>query len=75
MLTADHGNAEVMFDEKANQSDTFHTKNPVPFLLAGEKFKNKKLTDGQVLGNIAPTILSMLEIEKPEAMERKSLIV
>ncbi|MDR3559299.1 MAG: alkaline phosphatase family protein, partial [Candidatus Pacebacteria bacterium] len=75
IITADHGNAEVMFDETANQSDTFHTKNPVPFLLAGEKFKNKKLFPGGVLGNIAPTILEILEIEKPGAMDRNSLIV
>jgi 2,3-bisphosphoglycerate-independent phosphoglycerate mutase len=74
IITADHGNAEDMFDVKANQPNTFHTKNPVPLLLAGERFKNKKLSSGGVLGDIAPTILSMLEIEKPGAMERESLL-
>ena len=74
IITADHGNAEDMFDEKANQPNTFHTKNPVPFLLAGERFKNKKLSAGGILGNIAPTILEILEAEKPEAMERESLL-
>lgn len=73
IITADHGNAEDMFDEKANQPNTFHTKNPVPFLLAGERFKHKKLAAG-ILGDIAPTILEILEIEKPRAMERKSLL-
>ncbi|HPN96592.1 MAG TPA: 2,3-bisphosphoglycerate-independent phosphoglycerate mutase [Candidatus Moranbacteria bacterium] len=74
IVTADHGNAEDMYDIKAKQSNTFHTKNPVPFLLIGEKFKGKKLSDGGVLGNIAPTILDMFSIEKPKVMKKKSLL-
>lgn len=72
IITADHGNAEVMFDEKSKQANTFHTKNPVPFLVVGDKFKKSKLKTG-VLGNIAPTILEMLEIEKPPAMKEEAL--
>ncbi|HRY82893.1 MAG TPA: 2,3-bisphosphoglycerate-independent phosphoglycerate mutase [Candidatus Moranbacteria bacterium] len=74
IITADHGNAEKMFDEKANQPYTFHTKNPVPFLLIGEKFKNAKLKGDGILGNIAPTILDILNIEKPKVMEKESLL-
>jgi len=74
-VTADHGNAEKMFDEKNNQPYTFHTKNPVPFLVVGEKFKNRKLKSGGVLGNIAPTILEVMEIEKPYLMDKESLLI
>lgn len=74
LITADHGNAEAMFDEKANQPNTFHTKNPVPLILISEKFKKSKFKSGGVLGNIAPTILDMLEIEKPKLMNEESLI-
>ena len=74
ILTADHGNAEVMYDFKVNQPNTFHTKNPVPFLLASEKFKGKKLANGGVLGNIAPTVLEILEIDKPKVMKEESLL-
>ena len=74
LITADHGNAEVMFDEASNQANTFHTKNPVPFLLVGDVFKKKKLASGGVLGNIAPTILEMLAIEKPVVMKKDSLL-
>ena len=74
IITADHGNAEKMFDEKANQAYTYHTKNPVPFLVVSEKFKNIKLKDGGILGNIAPTILDIMNIEKPKVMEKNSLI-
>ncbi|MFZ2192977.1 MAG: 2,3-bisphosphoglycerate-independent phosphoglycerate mutase [Candidatus Moraniibacteriota bacterium] len=74
IITADHGNAEKMFDEKENQAYTFHTKNPVPFLLISDKFKKLKLQNNEVLGNIAPTILEILEIEKPQIMDRESLL-
>jgi 2,3-bisphosphoglycerate-independent phosphoglycerate mutase len=74
MITADHGNADDMVDFDTNQPNTFHTKNPVPFILIGEKFKNKKLFDGGVLGNVAPTVLDILGVEKPLAMKKKSLL-
>jgi 2,3-bisphosphoglycerate-independent phosphoglycerate mutase len=73
IITADHGNAEDMYDEDIGQPNTFHTKNPVPFILIGDKFKGIKLKNNGILGNIAPTILEILEIEKPKAMEKGSL--
>jgi 2,3-bisphosphoglycerate-independent phosphoglycerate mutase len=74
MITADHGNADDMIDFKTNQPNTFHTKNPVPFILLNEKLENKKLSDGGVLGNVAPTILDILGLEKPKAMKKNSLL-
>lgn len=75
IVTADHGNADSMLDFETGQPNTFHTKNPVPFLLIGEKFKQQKLEAGGVLGNIAPTILEIMGMEKPELMDRQSLLV
>lgn len=75
IITADHGNADDMIDPGSDQPNTFHTKNPVPFILVSDRLKDKKLDDGGILANIAPTILDVLSIEKPKAMKRKSLIV
>ena len=72
MVTADHGNAEEMIDADG-LPHTSHTLNPVRFILAGEKYKNKKLSNG-ILGDIAPTILEVMDIKKPEDMTGKSLI-
>ncbi|MEI6587600.1 MAG: 2,3-bisphosphoglycerate-independent phosphoglycerate mutase [Candidatus Moraniibacteriota bacterium] len=74
VITADHGNADDMIDFDSDQPNTYHTKNPVPFLIVSEKFKDKKLRDGGTLGNIAPTILDMLGIEKPKLMSKNSLL-
>jgi len=74
IITADHGNADDMLDFDSDQPNTFHTKNPVPFLLVGKNFQNKKLRDEGILGNIAPTILDVLGIEKPKLMDKNSLL-
>lgn len=74
IITADHGNADDMIDFETDQSNTFHTKNPVPFILVSEKFKQRKLREGGVLGNVSPTVLDVMGIEKPEAMNRGSLL-
>ena len=70
ILTADHGNADKMFDEDGKPF-TAHTTNPVPFVVIGEKFKGKKLADGGKLCDIAPTLLDMMNIEKPKEMTGK----
>ncbi|MCK4883876.1 MAG: 2,3-bisphosphoglycerate-independent phosphoglycerate mutase [Candidatus Diapherotrites archaeon] len=73
ILTADHGNVENMIDQKTNTILTAHSMNPVPCILIGaEKIKLKKGTFG--LENIAPTILELMNIEKPKEMTSKSLI-
>jgi 2,3-bisphosphoglycerate-independent phosphoglycerate mutase len=74
LVTADHGNADCMWDKKARLPMTFHTKNPVPFIVVSEKYKRKKLSNGGVLANIAPTICDIMEVDKLKEMKKKSLI-
>ncbi len=72
MITADHGNAEQMIEENG-QVHTAHTLNPVRLLLIDDKRKNAQLRNG-ILGDIAPTILEIMGIEKPQQMTGKSLL-
>ena len=72
MVTADHGNAEQMIAEDGSPH-TAHTLNPVRFILAGTQYKGLALKDG-ILGDIAPTILKVLNIEQPKDMTGTSLI-
>jgi len=73
IITADHGNADCMWDKYAKLPMTFHTKNPVPFIVASDIYKRKKLASGGVLGNISPTICDIMETEKLKEMKKKSL--
>lgn len=74
IITADHGNAELMSDPETGKVVTAHSVNPVPFIVAGEDFKGRELlTDGR-LSDIAPTLLDMMNLEKPEEMTGHSLI-
>ena len=73
LITADHGNAELMFDEITGSPHTAHTTNLVPFILAGVSSQIKLLGKGK-LADIAPTILDLLKIEQPEEMTGISLI-
>ncbi|MCL5057409.1 MAG: 2,3-bisphosphoglycerate-independent phosphoglycerate mutase [Actinobacteria bacterium] len=73
LITADHGNAEHMRDEKGHPV-TAHTTQPVPFVLVGEDYKNKRLKPGR-LEDVAPTALALLGLEKPAEMTGQSLIV
>ena len=72
-ITADHGNAEKMFDDTTGQPFTAHTTNLVPFIMVGNDVKNVKLSDGS-LCDIAPTILQVMELKQPKEMTGKSLI-
>lgn len=72
LITADHGNAEMMIDEKDNSPITSHTTNKVPLILVGEE--DVKLREG-ILADIAPTILDMMGIEKPKEMTGETLII
>lgn len=69
IITADHGNCEYMKDKQGNII-TAHTTNKVPLIITN---KNYRLKDG-CLGDIAPTILEILNVEKPNRMNRNSLI-
>jgi 2,3-bisphosphoglycerate-independent phosphoglycerate mutase len=75
LITADHGNAELMFDENTGQPHTAHTLNPVPLILFDKKKRYGALRGGGVLSNVAPTILTILGLEKPEEMTAESLLV
>ncbi len=73
IITADHGNAELMFDEKTKQPHTAHTMNPVPMILSDAKKKFGALRKGGALQNVAPTILAILGIDQPKEMTGESL--
>ncbi len=75
LITADHGNAEEMIDYKTGIPKTSHTKNPVEFIYVAEDHNNVKLIERGVLSDIAPTILYLLEIEKPAEMTSNNLII
>ncbi len=70
IVIADHGNSEVMINPDGSPN-TSHTTNPVPFIMVDKDIKSIK--DGK-LGDIAPTILELMGITKPELMTQKSLI-
>lgn len=71
LLTADHGNADRMIDTDGSPF-TAHTTNPVPFAVIG---KDCKLRSGGRLCDISPTILKLLNIEKPSEMSGQSIII
>lgn len=75
LITADHGNAELMQDPETKTTITAHSTNPVPFIVVGEDAKSMKLREGGRLSDIAPTVLDMMNLEKPEEMTGKSLII
>lgn len=72
LITADHGNAEQMIDYKTGDPHTAHTTNPVPLILVG--MENVQLKTGK-LADLAPTMLDIMNLEKPEEMSGESLIV
>lgn len=71
IITADHGNAESMFDHASAQAHTQHTTNLVPFIYVGRA--GTVAADG-ALSDIAPTLLSLMGVPKPEEMTGESLI-
>ena len=73
LLTADHGNADYMFEADGTPF-TAHTTNPVPFLVIGADGV-KALADGGKLCDIAPTMLDIMGVEIPKEMTGRSLIV
>ncbi len=72
IVTADHGNAEKMTAADGSPH-TAHTLNPVKCIAAGEACKGKTMADG-ILGDIAPTFLGVMDIEKPSEMTGKALL-
>ncbi len=76
IITADHGNIEEMLNYKSGEVDTEHSKNPVPFIVVGPRFKNlkRKILPKGVLANVAPTVLHVMGITTPREMTKKSLL-
>ena len=71
LITADHGNADQMYEPDGSPF-TAHTTNPVPLLLVGDK--DHTLKEGGRLADLAPTMLEMLDLPKPVEMDGKSLL-
>lgn len=72
LITADHGNADKMMEPDGSPF-TAHTTNPVPLVVVGAG--GVQLREGGVLADLAPTMLKLLELEQPEEMTGKSLIL
>ena len=73
LVTADHGNAEKMVDEKTGEPYTAHTVGKVQAVLFNSETPVKSLKDGR-LADIAPTLLDLMNIEKPKEMTGNSLL-
>lgn len=73
LITADHGNADCMYDTGAKEPFTAHTTNPVPLIKVDDK-RNVGLMDGGKLCDIAPTMLDMMGLEIPAEMTGHSLL-
>ena len=73
IVTADHGNAEVMVDPATSTPHTAHTTNPVPLILVDDQRERGGLRAGGRLADVAPTVLSLMDIPAPESMSGTDL--
>ncbi|MBI4812445.1 2,3-bisphosphoglycerate-independent phosphoglycerate mutase [Candidatus Falkowbacteria bacterium] len=87
IITADHGNAEDVFNMQTGAIDKEHSSNPVPFIVIGKQFEGRRLSSFDapggdlslvqpqgILSDVAPTILKIMELEAPPEMNGRSLI-
>jgi 2,3-bisphosphoglycerate-independent phosphoglycerate mutase len=70
-VTADHGNAEQMFEADGVSPHTAHTSNPVPLIVTGDGLT---LRDGGELADLAPMCLELLGVRSPTVMTGRSLV-
>jgi 2,3-bisphosphoglycerate-independent phosphoglycerate mutase len=75
LITADHGNAEMLIDPATGGPHTAHTTNPVPLILVSDDAAQYRLREGGSLCDISPTVLSMLQLEQPKEMSGADLRV
>ena len=75
LVTADHGNCDQMYNPDNSAPHTSHTLNPVEVVILGPSTKGKTIRSSGVLGDIAPTLLALMDLEKPAAMTGSSLLV
>ena len=73
LVTADHGNCELMIDPATGGPHTAHTTNPVPIVIVGDGAGTRHLRAGGSLRDVGPTILQLLGIEPPKEMTGKDL--
>ena len=73
IITADHGNAEEVFDTGTGEPVTSHTINPVPFILVSGKYNDLSKKKGE-LQDVAPTVLRLLDLSQPTEMTGESLV-
>lgn len=74
VITADHGNSDQLWNPENDGPHTAHTLNPVEVVIYGRDCKDLTIAQSGNLGNIAPTILELMELKKPEAMTSDSLL-
>ncbi len=75
LITADHGNAEELINNQTGEVDTEHSIYPVPLLIIGRQFANKPtMLPTGILADIAPTLLSIMGISKPDSMTGRALV-
>ena len=74
IVTADHGNCEMMIDPVTGGPHTAHTTNPVPVILVGGP-AGARLRDGGKLADLAPTVLALMGLPQPEEMTGQSLLL
>ena len=75
LVTADHGNCEMMIDPQTGQPHTAHTLGPVPFVLADPDYRGAKLRSEGVLADVAPTALQVMGLAQPKEMKGLGLVV
>jgi 2,3-bisphosphoglycerate-independent phosphoglycerate mutase len=75
LITADHGNAEVMIDPVTGGPHTAHTTNPVPFIVIEEDSRKFTLKPEGSLRDVSPTVLGMMHIPQPKEMTGHDLRV
>jgi 2,3-bisphosphoglycerate-independent phosphoglycerate mutase len=72
-ITSDHGNVEEMINVATNEVDTEHNANPVPFIIVGLNFQTASQIPQGILADIAPTLLSIMQIPSPLTMNGRNL--
>jgi 2,3-bisphosphoglycerate-independent phosphoglycerate mutase len=75
IITADHGNAEQMYDPDHDSPHTAHTTYDVPLIIVGERYRNATLRRGGRLADIAPTVLAMMALAQPPEMTGETLLL
>jgi 2,3-bisphosphoglycerate-independent phosphoglycerate mutase len=74
IVTADHGNCEQMIDPQTGGPHTAHTTYDVPLIVVDDRFRGRPLRSEGRLADIAPTLLDLLGLEKPDLMSGRSLL-